>query len=128
MEGLKAGLNGKFEWKVTQDLCTERGGYHVFSTPSMVLLVERTAMRVIEPYLQPEQSSVGTRIDIRHLAPTLMGMSMRAEAELVSVDRRRLGFKVKVFDEAEQVGEADHERFVIELEKYIEKLKLKAEA
>jgi fluoroacetyl-CoA thioesterase len=55
-------------------------------------------------------------------------MSMRAEAKLVSVDRRRLGFKVKVFDEAEQVGEADHERFVIELEKYIEKLKLKAEA
>jgi fluoroacetyl-CoA thioesterase len=71
---------------------------------------------------------VGTRIDIRHLAPTLMGKSMRAEAELVSVDRRRLGFKVKAFDEAEQVGEADHERFVIELEKYIEKLKLKAEA
>jgi predicted thioesterase len=54
-----------------------------------------------------------------------MGKKVRAEAELVAIDRRRLSFKVKVYDDVEQVGEAEHERFVIDVDKYIERLKKK---
>ena len=125
MDTLEIGLTSEVEWSVTDDLCTVRGGYHVFSTPSMVLLVERTAIRLLEPHLEAGQSSVGTRVDIRHMAPTLAGMKVRAETELVHMDRRKVSFKIRVFDDAELVGEADHERFVIDVDKYVEKLKKK---
>jgi predicted thioesterase len=64
-------------------------------------------------------------VNIRHLAPTPIGKKVRADAELVTIDRRKLGFKVKVFDDIEQVGEAQHERFVIDVDKYVERLKKK---
>ena len=59
------------------------------------------------------------------MGPTPMGKKVRAEAELVAIDRRKLSFKVKIYDEVEQVGEAEHDRFVIDLDKYFEKLKKK---
>jgi 2-oxoglutaroyl-CoA hydrolase len=123
---LKAGLTDELRWPVTEDLCTTRGGRHVLSTPAMVLFVERSAIRLLEPHLAPGQSSVGTRIDIRHLAPTLAGMSVRSEVELATVDGRKLGFKVKVFDDVEQVGEADHERVLIDVAKYVGRVEKKA--
>lgn len=92
----------------------------------MVLLVERTAVRLLEPFLKPGQSSVGTRVDVRHMAPTLSGMSVRAEAEVTSIEGRRVTFRVKVFDEDEQVGEADHERVIIDVDRYVARLEKKA--
>jgi predicted thioesterase len=62
------------------------------------------------------------------MGPTPMGKKVRAEAELVAIDRRKLTFKVKVFDDVEQVGEAEHERFVIDEDKYVERLKKKINA
>jgi len=59
------------------------------------------------------------------MGPTPMGKKVRAEAELVAIDRRKLSFKVKVYDDVEQVGEAEHDRFVIDLDKYFERLKKK---
>ena len=56
-----------------------------------------------------------------------MGKQVRAEAELVAIDRRKLSFKVKVYDDVEQVGEAEHDRFVIDLDKYFERLRKKLE-
>jgi fluoroacetyl-CoA thioesterase len=64
---------------------------------------------------------------VRHMGPTPMGKKVRAEAELVAIDRRRLSFKVKVFDDVEQVGESEHDRFVVDLDKYFEKLRKKIE-
>ena len=84
-----------------------------------------TAQALATPHLKPGQGQVGTVVTIRHLGPTPMGKKVRAEAELIGIDRRRLSFKVKVYDEVEQVGEAEHERFVIDLDKYFEKLKKK---
>jgi predicted thioesterase len=59
------------------------------------------------------------------MGPTPLGKKVRAEAELVAIDRRKLSFKVKVYDDVEQVGESEHDRFVIDLDKYFEKLKKK---
>ena len=74
------------------------------------------------------QNTVGTVVNIRHLAPTPEGMKVRADIELVEVDRRRLKFKVQVFDEMELVGECEHERFVIDVDKAGERLAKKIAA
>ena len=128
MNTLKVGMKDTLEWEVTEKLCTARGDYKVFSTPSMTQLVETAAQALAAPHLKPGQGQVGVSVNIRHLAPTPIGKKVRAEAELVGIDRRKLMFKVKVFDEVEQVGEAEHERFVIDVDKYIERLKKKIEA
>lgn len=108
METLKIGMRQALEWEVTEKLCTSRGEYKVFSTPSMTLLVEMTSHQLAAPHLKPGQGQVGLSVNIRHLAPTPIGKKVRAEAELTGVDRRKLAFKVKVYDDIEQVGEAEH--------------------
>lgn len=125
MESLKAGMTDTLEWEVTDKLCTTRGEYKVFSTPSMTLMVEMACHKLAAPHLKSDQGQVGVSVNIRHMAPTPVGKPVRAEAELVGIDRRRLSFKVKVFDDVEQVGEAEHDRFVIDVEKYLERLKKK---
>jgi predicted thioesterase len=80
---------------------------------------------MVKPHLKPGQGQVGVSVTVRHMAATPMGKKVRAEAELTGIDRRRLSFKVKVYDEVEQVGESEHDRFVIDLDKYMERLKKK---
>ena len=125
METLKVGMKHVQEMTVEEKHTTRRGDYRVFSTPSMTQFVEMTAQALAAPHLKPGQGQVGTLVTIRHMAPTPMGKKVRAEAELVAIDRRKLMFKVKVHDDVEQVGEAEHERFVIDLDKYMERLKKK---
>lgn len=128
MDTLKVGMKETLVREVTESLTTTRGEYKVFSTPSMVLLVEMAAHKLVAPHLKPGQGQVGLSVNIRHLAPTPIGKQVRAEVELTGVDRRKLTFKVKVFDDVEQVGEAEHERFVIDVDKYTERLKKKIAA
>lgn len=125
MDTLQVGMKHTAEWEVTENRCTTRGDYKVFSTPAMTQFVEMTAQALAAPHLKPGQGQVGMSVSIRHLAPTPLGKKVRAEAELVGVDRRKLTFRVRVFDDVEQVGEAEHERFVIDVDKYIERLKKK---
>src|SRR5688572_13835438 len=113
METLKIGMKHSMEWEVTENRCTTRGEYKVFSTPSMTQFVEMTAQALAAPHLKPGQGQVGMSVNIRHLAATPLGKRVRADAELIGIDRRRLTFKVKVYDDIEQVGEAEHDRFVI---------------
>jgi len=128
MDTLKVGMKHTLEWVVEERLTTERGGFRVFSTPSMTLFVEMASHHLAAPHLKPGQGQVGLMVNIRHLAPTPVGKKVRAEAELVAIDRRKLTFHVKVYDDVEQVGEAQHERFVIDEDKYIERLKKKMQA
>lgn len=125
MDTLKVGMTHTQEWEVTEKHCTSRGGHKVFSTPSMTQFVESTANALAAPHLKPGQGQVGILVTIRHMGPTPMGKKVRAEAELVAIDRRKLTFKVKVYDDVEQVGEAEHDRFVIDEAQYIERLKKK---
>ena len=128
MSGLEAGLKGSLCWEVTEALCMTRGVVPVFSTPSMVLLIERAAIHTIEPYLSADQHTLGTSVQVRHLAPSFPAQQVRAEVELVEVDRRRLSFRVAVFDEVEKVGEGTHERFIVDPAKYDERVKAKLAA
>jgi fluoroacetyl-CoA thioesterase len=125
METLKVGMKDSLEWEVTEKLCTTRGDFRVFSTPSMTLFVEMASHKLVQPHLQPGQGQVGLSVNIRHLAPTPIGKTVRAEVELKAVDRRKLTFHAKVYDDVEQVGEAEHERFIIDVAKYTERLRKK---
>lgn len=94
----------------------------VLSTPRLISFMERTAHYAILPFLPDGQTSVGTLINIRHLGATPTGMQVRFRAELIEVDRRRLLFKVEAWDALEKVGEGEHERFIVDLNRFNERL------
>lgn len=98
------------------------GGVHVFSTPSMVSLMEGAAVNAIDPLLPEGQMSVGIEISAKHLAATPIGKRVRAQAEVVGVDKRRVMFVIQAWDEHELIGEATHTRFIIDLDRYIQRL------
>lgn len=127
MDTLQVGMKHVVEREVTEAMTTQRGEYKVFSTPAMVQFCESAAGALVAPHLKPGQGQVGIVVTIRHMGPTPMGKRVRAEVELTGVDRRRLSFKIKVFDDVEQVGEAEHDRFIVDLDKYQAKLKKKIE-
>ena len=86
----------------------------VLATPEMVRLVEHTAIQAVQPLLAPGQTTVGTRVDIAHLAGTPEGMTVTVAVELTAVDRRRLTFRFEVHDDVEKVGEGTHDRFIVD--------------
>ena len=100
-------------------------GIRVFSTPEMVRLMEECALEGALPYLQPNQNTVGIRVEMRHLAATPMGMRVTARCTLVEIDRRRLVFQAEVHDELEKVGEGVNERFIVDREKHEQRIEEK---
>jgi predicted thioesterase len=100
----------------------------VLATPEMVRLVEQTAIQAVQSLLKPGQTTVGTRIDVAHLAATPEGMTATIAVELTAVDRRRLTFRFEVHDEVEKVGEGTHERFVIDREQRMPRMQAKIDA
>ena len=118
---VEIGIKGRQETTVTTaNIATNVGSgkVKVFATPMMVSLIEKAAVLSIEPCLEEGQSSVGTHINVSHCAATPMGMKVWAETEVIEVDRRRVTFSVKVFDERGIIGEGTHERFIIDIEKF----------
>jgi len=97
----------------------------VYATPALVGLMEGAAVKALQGHLPEGQTTVGGRIDVRHLAATPVGMRVRARAELVEIERRKLTFRIEAWDEVEQIGEAIHERFIIDEEKFISRVKAK---
>ena len=128
MEGLQPGVRGTFTMKVERQHCTSRGGPWVFATPEMVRFSERSSHALVAPLLGAGRHTVGAVVNIRHLAPTLESQTVRAEIELAEVDRRRLKFKIELFDEIDKIGECEHERFVIDVDKSGDRLAAKAKA
>jgi len=119
---IKVGAKGKAENIVNTSNTAKSvasGTLEVFSTPMMIALMENAAINAIE--LPEEQSSVGTSIDIKHIAATPVGMKVWAEAEVVEVEGRKIVFKVEAYDEVEKIGEGRHERYIIDIKKFLTK-------
>lgn len=95
------------------------GGLDVFSTPWMIALMERAAAKAAEPYLDPSCTTVGTAVDVRHLAGTPPGATVSATARLLSSDGRRLVFEVRAWDRWGVVGEGRHERMIVDIGKFL---------
>jgi fluoroacetyl-CoA thioesterase len=102
-----------------------RGGGRVLATAVLVALMEAAARSLVDPNLEPGHLSVGTGLNIKHLAATPLGMRVTVRAELVSVAGRRLNFKVEAYDEREKVGEGTHTRAIVNLERFWDKLETK---
>ena len=122
------GLSGETEMVVTEADTADRWGsglVPVLGTPALVGLMEGAAVQALAGHLPPGQTSVGGRIDLRHLAPTPVGMRVRARAKLLEVEGRRLVFRVEAWDEVEQIGEATHERFVVGEGRFVAKAQAK---
>jgi len=102
------------------------GGINVLATPIMIALMEEAGRNAVEPRLEPGQLTVGAEINIKHLAPTPMGMCVTTRAELLAVDGRMLTFRVEARDEKEKVGEGTHVRAIINLEKFLARVQAKA--
>jgi predicted thioesterase len=125
MPELIPGLFAEFEHIVTEiDTASHwgSGGLPVFSTPALVGLMESAAVIALIGHLLPGQTTVGGHVDVRHLAATPVGMQVRARAELIAIDGRKLVFKVQAWDAMELIGEADHDRFVIDEAKFMAKV------
>ena len=97
------------------------GELAVFATPCMIALMENTAYRSVQPCLEPGQGTVGTLLNVKHLAATPVGMEVRCETKLIEVDRKRLVFEVKAFDACGLIGEGVHERFIVDNQRFMQK-------
>ena len=98
----------------------------VFSTPFMVLLMERAARKAIEPYLEPGEVSVGAMLQVDHLAGTPLGAEVRGVARVTSVDGRSIGFDIAAYDRHEQIGRGTHRRAVVRVERVAKRIAEKA--
>ncbi|MCR5396096.1 MAG: thioesterase family protein [Lachnospiraceae bacterium] len=97
------------------------GSLEVYATPSMIALMEYTSTECIKEFLEEGQTSVGTALNVKHVSATPVGMKVRCESELIKVDGRALTFSVKVYDEKGLIGEGEHQRFIVDGEKFIKK-------
>ena len=125
---IQTGIKGRREQTVTPEMSAARIGsglVEVFATPMMVALIEQTCLESVLPYLEEGQGTVGTLVNVTHVSATPVGMRVWCESELTEVDRRRLVFKVKAYDECGLIGEGTHERFIIDNAKFMEKIKNK---
>ena len=125
---IEKGILGHREQMVTPDLTADRIGsglVQVFATPMLVALMEQTCNESVTPLLEAGQGTVGTHINISHSAATPVGMKVWCDSELVEVERRRLVFTVKAFDECGPIGEGRHERFIIDSAKFQAKIDAK---
>lgn len=103
------------------------GTLDVFATPSMVALMEEAAQTSIAPFLGEEESSVGTALTISHSAATPLGLEVWAESEVTEVDGKRVEFTVTAYDKKGEIGTGTHQRFIINLPKFMNRTKGKLE-
>lgn len=118
---LYPGLKAEVKRKVAPDITARHlgsGNVDVLATPAMIALMEQAAVQAVDPLLPPGYKTVGVAVDVKHIAPTPVGMEVRAIAELLEVDGRKLLFKVEAYDEKEKVGEGFHRRVIIDVEQF----------
>lgn len=121
---LEPGLTGESTTTVVHENTAAHvgaGGVEVFATPMMIALMEQAAWQSVAKSLDPGYVTVGTSVNVRHLAATPIGQRVRAIAELMQIDGRRLVFKVEAYDEKQKIGEGQHERFIVNLDRFLKK-------
>ena len=121
LAALKPGSVGRSELLVGEEHTAPRVGsglVHVLATPVMINLFEAAALDAVDKNLPAGYQSLGTVLDVRHIAATPVGMKVRATAEIVKVEGRTVFMKVKAEDEQELIGDGRHERVVVNVEKF----------
>ena len=128
---LPPGLTGTAELVVGEQHTAPRvgsGRIRVLATPVMINLIEAAALAAVEQSLPEQHQSLGTRLDVSHVAATPVGMRVKATAEVVRVEGRTVHFRVRAEDERELIGEGTHERVVVNLDRFDQRVREKAAA
>ena len=124
MSELLPGITGEKSTAVTEDstaVVMGSGTLRVFATPAMIALIEGCCAESVEDLLDEGITSVGTALDIEHLAASPVGAGIVCKSTLTAVDGRRLGFSVEVYDNAGLIGKGTHTRYTVKAEKFLEK-------
>jgi predicted thioesterase len=124
-EELKTGLTNEMERETTDEMSAQKVYPHVpnvYATRAMVGHFEEVCADLVLPHLGEGEQTVGIGMKFKHLAATPLGMKVRFTAKLVEVEGRKLTFEVEGFDEVDKIGEAIHERFIINAEKFNSKV------
>ena len=127
-ETVRSGLVGRSELLVGEEHTAPRvgsGRVHVLATPVMINLFEAAALDALDRHLPPGYQSLGTRLDVRHIAATPVGMKVFAEARILKVENRTVFFRVEARDEKELIGDGEHERVVVNVEKFDQRVQRK---
>jgi fluoroacetyl-CoA thioesterase len=125
---IQAGLIGEREIQVEAEQTARHlgsGNVSVLATPEMIRLMEGAAVSAVDPLLPEGYSTVGIQIQVNHMAATPLGMRVRVRAELQEVDGRKLTFRVQAFDDVEQVGEGFHQRMIVDLARFKQRVEAK---
>jgi predicted thioesterase len=125
MATLAPGLRGTATGSVAADntaIALGSGDVPVYGTPALVALMEKAAVCALGDRLGPDETTVGTWIEVNHLAATPVGLEVRAEAELVAVEGRQLSFVLTAFDSRQKIGEGRHHRALLSRERFLAKL------
>ena len=126
---LKTGLTHETKVKVEENMTAgalRSGLVPVLATPVLLAIIENTCYECVMDHLEPGQTTVGTGVNITHEAPTPVGMTVTASCRLKEVEGRRLVFQIEVNDEHEIVSRGDHERFIVDMDKFVAKSRQKA--
>jgi predicted thioesterase len=119
---LREGLTAEVTEAVTNENTAKKygsGSIDVYATPAMIGLMEKASLSAVDPLLPEGFSTVGIKLDVKHMAATPVGMNVTAKAELLKIEGKKLTFKVEAFDAKDKVGEGEHERFIVELSKFM---------
>jgi predicted thioesterase len=130
MREIKPGLAGESAQVVTDELTASSLGSGLvpaLATPAMITLMENASVNAIREYLQAGQTSVGIEVHVKHLAATPVGMRVRARAEVLSADKRRVTFQVEAWDDKERIGEGTHVRAIVDEARFKERIAQKLE-
>ena len=122
---IEVGRTYQSQTRVEEWMTADKGGNRgvdVLSTPMLLQLVEEAAMQCVAPLLADDELTLGTHVDLAHLAATPVGLIVRTEVEVLKVDGRRIEFAFAAFDEREKVAEGTHERYVTSRDKFRERL------
>jgi predicted thioesterase len=129
MAQIPVGTKGEFHLLVTSEVAISFMGNEsarVLSTPHMIAYMEITCRNAVLPLLEPGYDTVGTEVHVKHLAATPIGLHARFLVEVISVDERRLNFRVEAWDDQEKIGEGTHERFIVNVARFGERVQAKA--
>ena len=128
MGDLRVGIKGQMQQRVDDATAINflDGGPRVLATPAMIMAMEITSRNLAKAHLDDGFDTVGTHVDVKHLAATPVGMDVTYHSELVDVNGRQLRFRVEAYDEKEKVGEGFHERAIINVARFAERIKAKS--
>lgn len=128
-QNLKLGIEGEAKGIVNENntaMAFGSGSVNVFGTPAMIGLMEKAALSSVDPLLEEGFCTVGTKINVKHMAATPLGMNVVAKSRLIEIEGKRLTFEVEAWDDKELIGKGIHERFIIKLENFIKRAQAKS--